>query len=149
MSTVLGVFMVDLFGRNHCLHTLINDVDKAVFVIDWFSTKSGWLIKDVDSAGPVHHPVTGSREAGPHQDRHGQERGPLLPKYSSALLIFLTSWSDARQALQDIKYSWGPIFGGIHGMPWPPNRSLNVSGSCLTIFRCLYYINIDILYVPI
>ena len=23
-------------------------------------------------------------------------------------------------------------------MPWPPNGSLNVSGSCLTIFRCLY-----------
>ena len=29
-------------------------------------------------------------------------------------------------------------------MPWPPNGSLNVSGSCLTIFRSVYYINIDI-----
>ena len=38
----------------------------------------------------------------------------------------------------------GPIFRRFHIMPWPQNGSLNVSGSCLTIFRCFYYINIDI-----
>ena len=38
---------------------------------------------------------------------------------------------------------WGPIFRRVHGMPWLPNGSLNVSGSCLTIFRCLYDIKID------
>ena len=37
-----------------------------------------------------------------------------------------------------------PIFRRFHGMPWPPIGSLNISGLCLTIFRCLYYINIDI-----
>ena len=39
---------------------------------------------------------------------------------------------------------WGPIFWRFHGMPWSPNGRLNVSGSCLTIFRCLECINIDI-----
>ena len=40
----------------------------------------------------------------------------------------------------------GPILGRIHGLPWPPNGSLNVHGSHLTtfIFRFLYYINIYI-----
>ena len=38
----------------------------------------------------------------------------------------------------------GPIFRRFHGMPWPPNGSLNVRCSCLTMFRCLDYINIDI-----
>ena len=38
----------------------------------------------------------------------------------------------------------GPIFRRFHDMPWPPNGSLNVSGSCLTLFRCLDCINIDI-----
>ena len=27
----------------------------------------------------------------------------------------------------------------FHGMPWTPDGSLSVSGSCLTIFRCVYY----------
>ena len=40
--------------------------------------------------------------------------------------------------------SWGPIFRRFHCMPWPPNWSLNVSGSCLTIFSCLYYFNLDV-----
>ena len=41
----------------------------------------------------------------------------------------------------------GPIFRRFHGMPWPPNGSLNVSGSCLTILRCLDYLNIDTVYL--
>ena len=43
--------------------------------------------------------------------------------------------------------SRGPFLGRIHGMPWPQIGSLNVSGSCLPIFRWLYYINIDIPYL--
>ena len=43
-----------------------------------------------------------------------------------------------------IKDPRGRIFRRIHGMPRPPNGSLNVSGSCLTIFRYLYYVNIEI-----
>ena len=40
-------------------------------------------------------------------------------------------------------FPWGPIFRRYRGVPWPPNGSLNVSGSCPTKFRCLNYINID------
>ena len=40
-----------------------------------------------------------------------------------------------------IGITWVPIFRRFHSMPWPPNGSLNVSGSCLTIFRCLDYIH--------